>query len=286
MIKRSLLILAFLSLAISAHSQNSDRIYLWPREVPGENEAKHEPAVAPDRGDQVHRLSEVTNPFLNVFEPDLAKSNGAGIIVCPGGGYNVLTVDKEGLEVAKWLTSLGYTTFVLHYRVPKKQAGALMDLQRAIRIVRSKADLWELDPDRIGVLGFSAGGSLSARASTRFNIETYPKIDDADALSSRPDFALLIYSAYLDLGKNKKLTPELATQQDTPPMFIFGTADDKHGNSSLVMAGALRDAGVPVELHLLATGGHGYGLRKGNVAAETWPGLAEKWLEITVPAEE
>ena len=284
MIKRSLLMLASLSLSISVHSQNGDTIYLWPEAVPGEIEAKHAPVTKPDRGDQVVRLTDVTDPFMTVHESVQTKTNGAGIIVCPGGGYNILAIDKEGHEIAEWLTSLGYTAFVLHYRVPRKQAGALMDIQRAIRVVRSKVDLWKLDIDKIGVLGFSAGGSLSARTSTRFNIETYPKVDDADSLSSRPDFALLIYSAYLDQGEDRKLTPELTIQQDTPPMFIFATADDKHANGSLVIAGALRDSGIPVELHLLATGGHGYGIRKGNVAAETWPGLAEKWLETTVLA--
>ena len=128
-------------------------------------------------------------------------------------------------------------------------------------------------------MGFSAGGSLSARASTLFDRNTYPKVDDADNLSCRPDFALLIYPAYLDNGENRTLTPELAVNEQTPPMYLFATADDKHGTSALVFAGALRDNKVPVELHLLPEGGHGYGLRPGNAAAETWPKLAEKWLE-------
>jgi len=128
-------------------------------------------------------------------------------------------------------------------------------------------------------MGFSAGGSLSARASTRYADKTYEPVDATDQLSSKPDFALLIYPAYLDQGPNKSLTQELKLDSKSPPMFVFQTADDPWGNSSLVMAGALRDAKVPVELHLLATGGHGYGVRQGNPAAETWPELAAKWLE-------
>ena len=132
----------------------------------------------------------------------------------------------------------------------------------------------------MGVMGFSAGGSLSARAATMASNKTYQPIDKTDSLSCRPDFALLIYPAYLDLGNNRSLTPELiVNQQTTPPMFIFATADDTYGNSALVMTTALRDSKIPVELHFMPKGGHGYGLRPGNIAAETWPELAEKWLK-------
>jgi acetyl esterase/lipase len=135
-----------------------------------------------------------------------------------------------------------------------------------------------LDKERIGIMGFSAGGSLSARSSTLYDQRTYDPVDEMDAISSRPDFAALIYPAYLDQGENRTLTPELKVNENTPPMFIFETADDGHGNSALVMAGALRDAGVPVELHFMPEGGHGYGLRSGNPAAETWPELLASWL--------
>src|SRR5690606_6219978 len=192
--------------------------------------------------------------------------------------YHILAWDLEGLEIAQWLNHLGFTAFVLEYRVPTKQEGALMDIQRAIRLVRSRAGEWDLDPDKIGVMGFSAGGSLSARASTGFNKKTYDIIDRSDEVSSRPDYSLLIYPAYLDQGENRSITPELTVDKSTPPMFIFATADDPYANSALVMATALRDAKVPVELHLLPYGGHGYGLRKGSEAGETWPVLAEKWL--------
>jgi len=273
------LLFTLLFISSSCQSQSDNKIYLWPGEVPGESEAKHDPVQTDNTSGNVIRLTDITNPKLIVYEPDPSMNNGAGVIVCPGGGYKILAIDLEGYEIAKWLNKLGYTAFVLEYRVPNKQAGALNDIQRAIRIVRKKTDKWGLNPDKLGVLGFSAGASLSARVSTRFNDQTYSKIDKADDLSCRPDFAVLMYPGLLDNGENRSLTPEISVGPDTPPMFIFATADDRHANSALVMATALRDAKAPVELHLLPEGGHGYGLRKGNVAAETWPGLVEKWLK-------
>ncbi len=261
------------------YSQVSDPVYLWPDKVPGETEEKHEPRVHENNSGNTRRLTDVTDPAFLVLQPEVSLQNGAGVIVCPGGGYNILSWDKEGLEIGEWLNSQGITAFVLQYRVPKKREGALMDIQRAIRVIRSRAGDWNLEVEKIGVIGFSAGGSLCARASTQYNEAAYSSIDEVDKLSCKPDFSMLIYAAYLDAGENKSLTPELKVDENTPPMFLFATADDKHGNSTLVMAGALRDAGVPVEAHLLPIGGHGYGARDGNPAGETWPGLAEKWLK-------
>ena len=271
-----LLIFVFL-LHIENYAQSKDIIYLWPGKVPGETESKHDPVQTSDTSRNVIRLTDVTNPALIVFEPELSVNNGNSVIVCPGGGYNILAIDLEGYEVAKWLNKLGFTAYVLQYRVPDKQKEALYDIQRAIRLVRSSRT--DISTGKLGVLGFSAGGSLSARASTSFTRETYTRMDSIDSISCRPDFALLIYPAYLDMGKNRSLTPELQVDKNTPPMFIFGTADDKYGNSSLVMAAALRDEEISVELHLLPYGGHGYGLRYGNIAAETWPHLVEIWLK-------
>ena len=275
------IILFFSEVLISQNTslKDSNIIHLWPNEVPSESEAKHKPIQTENTSRNVTRLTNITDPTLTIFEPNLKIKNGTSIIICPGGGYNILAFDLEGTEIAERFTELGYTAFVLQYRVPKKQKGALMDVQRAIRIVRSKSKSMNLDATKIGVMGFSAGGSLSARASTLFNKESYQRIDKIDELSSRPDFAILVYPAYLDQGKNKTLTPELTITKNTPPMFLFATADDPHANSTLVMAGALRDHKISVELHLLPEGGHGYGLRPGNTAGETWPLLAEKWME-------
>jgi len=275
---RSLLLFIMLTFGLLSCKAQSNIIEVWPNKVPDQKEVKQEVKIAKDKGDGVIRISEVTNPIMTVYPPASGTSNGKGIVICPGGGYNILAHNLEGTEVGEWLSTLGYTAFVLQYRVPKKQAGALQDVQRAIRIVRNEAEKWNLNSNQIGVMGFSAGGSLSARASTLYHLSTYSKMDAADDLSCKPDYSILIYPAYLDKGENRALTPELNVTEATPPMFIFATADDYYGNSALVMATALRDAKVPVELHFLATGGHGYGLRQGNVAGETWPKLLEKWL--------
>jgi acetyl esterase/lipase len=247
---------------------------------------KQPPVFAASENDKIIRYSEVTNPAVEVFLPDPAIKNGSAVIVCPGGGYQILAYDLEGTEIAAWLNRLGYTAFVLQYRIPDKKAGALQDVQRAIRIIRNNSKKWDIDAEKIGVMGFSAGGSLSARASTLFNKRTYTPVDKSDSLSCRPSFTMLIYPAYLDQGPDLSLTPELELSKEVPPVFIFQTADDPYGNSALVMAGALRNAKLLVELHLLNTGGHGYGLRPGKIAAETWPILAEKWLKTTLKEEQ
>jgi acetyl esterase/lipase len=276
--KNTLAIVALLFISTQISAQGKKTMHLWPGQVPGETEAKHDPVQTNKTSGNVIRITDITNPALIVFEPKESKKNGSSVIVCPGGGYSILAVDKEGYEIAEWLNSQGYTAFVLQYRVPKTYAGAFMDIQRAIRIVRNGAKKWKLDVNKVGAIGFSAGANLSAHLSTRFTEQAYSKIDAMDDLSAQPNFAMLIYPAGLDRGENSSLTPELAISDKTPPTFIFATADDRHANSALVYAGALRDAKISVEVHLLPEGGHGYGLRKGNIAGETWPKLAEVWL--------
>lgn len=246
-------------------------IELWPDNVPGAVKAKQDLVTDTKTEPGCLRVIEVTNPTLAVYEP-VGEGNGVGVVVCPGGGYAMLAYDKEGTDVGQWLAKQGFTAFVLAYRVPNQHAGALQDIQRAIRLARKEYKL-----DRVGAIGFSAGASLSARAATRLGDATYPKIDTADNFSCRPDFALLIYPAYLDEGSNRTLTPELTLSEQTPPMFLFATSDDYHGNSALTMAQALRDHKIPVELHFMAVGGHGYGMRSG--AGLQWPPLAEAWLK-------
>jgi acetyl esterase/lipase len=268
--------------SLTSFSQKKELINLWPGKVPGEFKEKQPPVIDTSNKDNIIRFDEVTNPTLEVYLPDPMLRNGSSVIVCPGGGYQILAYDLEGTEIAAWLNRLGYTAFVLQYRIPNKREGALQDAQRAIRIVKANSQKWNITPENIGIMGFSAGGSLSARTSTNFNKKTYVPVDKFDSLSCRPFFTMLIYPAYLDQGPNLTLTPELELSKDVPPIFIFQTADDPYGNSALVMAGALRNAKLPVELHLLSSGGHGYGLRPGKVAAETWPLLAEKWLSRTL----
>lgn len=272
----SLLLMATIS---SVFPQQPTVIHLWPGSVPGETKPKAADVISEDHGGNVTRIAAVTDPVLEVFEPQGGNKTGAGVVVCPGGGYQILAIDLEGYEIAKWLNGLGITAFVLHYRVPENPAGALQDAQRAIRVARDNYVNRTPYLKKIGIIGFSAGGSLSARASTRYQDKVYEPVDAADQLSARPDFTMLIYPAYLDQGINNTLTPELTVDSKTPPMFLFATADDPYGNSALVMAGALRDQKVPVELHFLPTGGHGYGVRPGNPAAEAWPVLAASWLK-------
>jgi acetyl esterase/lipase len=283
--KTLLFSLIFLFLTMSIYSQEKEIIKLWPGKVPGELKEKKAPVTASTKNDNVVRISEVTDPAIEIYPASPSNSNRSALIVCPGGGYRILAYDKEGSEIANWLNKLGYSAFVLQYRIPDKKEGALQDAQRAMRIVRQNAAKWNIDPEKIGIMGFSAGGSLSARTSTLFNKKTYAPVDATDSLSCRPSFAMLIYPAYLDQGPNKTLTPELELSKQTPPIFIFQTADDQYGNSALVMASAMRDAKLPVELHLLPSGGHGYGLRPGKPAPDTWPGLAEKWLMNTLKSK-
>ena len=280
MIKLNILILLIFVQLCSFGQQ--PKVYLWPGNVPGEIESKHEPVTTPDHSRDVIRLTDVTNPAFRVYKPIHENNLGTGIIICPGGGYSILAYNLEGSEIAEWFTKQGITVFVLEYRVPKKQKQALMDIQRAIRIIRNDTIKYGLKGNRIGVMGFSAGGSLSARAAILYSKRSYLPLDQIDSLSCRPNFAMLIYPAYLDQGVERALTPELIVNISTPPMFIFATADDGYSNSALVMATALRDAKVPVELHLMAVGGHGYGLRSGNPAAEKWPEMAKKWLLILI----
>jgi acetyl esterase/lipase len=268
-----------LTTSIQMPAQSSKTIHLWPGNVPGETSIKAADVVSDDHSNQVIRIATVTDSVMDVFEPAGGNTTGLGVVVCPGGGYNIVAYDLEGTEIAGWLNGLGITAFVLHYRVPANPSGALQDAQRAMRLVKQSYVNGAPGLKKIGIMGFSAGGSLSVRASTRYRDQIYEPVDAADQLSARPDFAILIYPAYLDKGPDRSLTPELKVDDQTPPMFIFQTADDGLGNSALVMAGALRDHKVPIELHFLPAGGHGYGLRPGNPAAETWPGLAANWLK-------
>ena len=277
-----IILILLVSLTMNGIAQKMDLVHLWPGKVPGEKSSKHSPVISSDTSNNVMRISEVTDPSFIIFEPNSAHKNNASVLICPGGGYQILAMDLEGYEIAKWLSKAGYTAFLLQYRVPQKQEGALQDAQRALRIIRGDAVKYKIDPDKIGIMGFSAGGSLSARVSTRFNDKTYTPVDKFDELSARPAFTMLIYPAYLDEGPNNSLTPELILTTNTPPMFIFQTSDDPYGNSALVMAQSLRNAKIPVELHFYPKGGHGYGIRSGNPAAETWTKLAEIWLTQTL----
>lgn len=268
---KKILFICMMTLLATNGKAQKERFDVWPSAVPGAVAEKAPAVTNRTAEDNVLRVTRVTNPTLAVYPPT-GKANGNAVIVCPGGGYSILAYDKEGTEIAAWLAALGYTAYVLDYRVPNQPDGALQDAQRALRIVRSRHP-----KAQVGIMGFSAGASLSARAATRYGEKLYAPIDATDSLTARPDFALLIYPAYLDKGENHSLTPELTLSKQMPPMFIFATADDGYSNSALVMAQALRYNKTPVELHLLPKGGHGYGMR--TTVGKIWPGLAAEWLK-------
>ncbi len=264
---------------------------LWPKGAPGEKGGlPEEKDTSTEKSGKVAdksviRLGNVSQPTLTIYRPTKAKDTGAAVIICPGGGYNILAYDLEGSEICEWLNSIGVTGVLLKYRVPKrtgleKHTAALQDAQRAVGLVRSRATEFGLDPKRVGILGFSAGGHLAAAACNNFDKRTYEPVDDADKTSCRPDFAFLIYPAYLTVKEQgDKVSPELPITANTPQTFLAMTQDDGvRVESALFYYLALKQAKVPAELHLYPTGGHGYGLRPSIHGVTTWPKRAEEWM--------
>jgi len=244
-----------------------------------------EAPLPPKNNDNIIRLGNVSAPELAIYKPAADKANGAAVVICPGGGYNILAYNHEGTEVAEWLNTLGVTGIVLKYRVPVRKDRAarhdapLEDVQRALGVVRHRAGEWGLDANRIGVLGFSAGGNLAALASTNYEKRTYEAIDEADKVSCRPDFSILIYPAYL-VDKQDVLQKELAINDKTPPTFIAITQDDGvRVEGPLHYYLALTKAKVKAEMHIYPIGGHGYGLRPSKNDVSTWPARAGDWLK-------
>ncbi|MEI6233486.1 MAG: alpha/beta hydrolase [Planctomycetota bacterium] len=250
---------------------------VWPAgKMPGVGAALPESEV-PARGDGVIRVTNVSEPTLTVFRAPAAANAAPAVIICPGGAYQILAMNKEGTEIADWLNTLGITAIVLKYRVPKNMDGAFQDIQRAVRVVRSKHKEWNIDETRIGVMGFSAGGNLCARISTTHGTASYPPIDEVDRISDRPDFAVLVYPAYL--GTNGNLAKNLPISEKVPPSFLAHSEDDKSfvAGSKLYDA-ALTAAKVPHEFALYPSGGHGYGLRC-TKDAKAWSERCVAWLK-------
>jgi acetyl esterase/lipase len=232
-------------------------------------------------------VDKVSQPTMTVYSPT-KRNTGAAVVVFPGGGYNVLAIDLEGSEVCDWLTSRGLTCVLLKYRVPCSKVGpyldcpmALQDAQRAMGLVRSRAAQWNVDPKRIGVLGFSAGGHMVVALSTHFAKRLYPAVDAADSVSCRPDFAVALYPGHLVAREQGfALNPDINVTAQTPPTFLLQAQDDAVDpvENSLVYLSALRKAGVSSEMHLFATGGHAFGLRATESPITRWPPLVESWL--------
>lgn len=284
---------------VAACTAADSPIPLWPKTAPGEKGD-----IGPERdtsgpngalvgGRPVIRLGNVSVPTLTVYRPPKEKDAHSAVLVFPGGGYSILALDLEGAEICEWLNSIGVTGILVKYRVPARSgqprwAAPLQDAQRALGMVRQRASELGLDPKRIGVLGFSAGGHLAAAASTNFDHRTYDPVDGADSVACRPDFSLLIYPAYLTVKEEgDKVAPELKITQETPPTFLVQAEDDGvRVETSLFYYAALRNARVPAEMHLYPAGGHGYGLRPSALLVTTWPKRAEEWLRsLGVPGK-
>src|SRR5437764_1906899 len=277
------------------------QVPIWPGAVPDPQPARGAETVTKSdelfAGRPLMSVADVTRPTMTVYSPT-GKNTGAAVVVFPGGGYQILAIDLEGTEACDWLTSKGITCVLLKYRVPNSGASwdqscgcdrntrssrPLEDAQRAIGLVRLHAAEWRIDPRKIGVLGFSAGGHMVAAVSTHYQRRLYPAVDAADRLSCRPDFAVAIYPGHLHVAENSiALNPDIRTHvtAQTPPTFLLQSEDDRvdRVEDALSYYVALKKAGVPVEMHLYAQGGHAFGLRRTRFAVTAWPTLVETWL--------
>jgi acetyl esterase/lipase len=264
--------------------------------VPGDVGIGHEessrthqsPLVGPTK-----LITNVSKPTLTVYRPPQGQNTGTAMIICPGGGYWDLYWELEGEEVAAWLNAQGMTGIILKYRCPRRPGeveaepplGPQLDAQRAVRLVRSRAAEWGIDPKRIGIVGFSAGGHLSLATATGFSRRLYEPIDAIDEVSARPDFATACYPGYLKVKGEDKIRSDLRIPPDTPPVFLAHASDDResYGGSisehSAFMYIALRRAGIPTELHIYATGDHDFGVRQNEKLPSSWTRLCVKWLE-------
>lgn len=279
-------------------SPGHTQIAIWPGAAPDPQPAKGPESVettgknALVAGRPWTAVSNVTRPTMTVYSP-AGKNTGAAVVVFPGGGYEILAIDLEGTEVCDWLTSKGITCVLLKYRVPARRSSpdwgaypqssmALEDAQRTMGLVRLHAAEWHIDPHRIGVLGFSAGGHLVAAISTHFERRLYHAVDAADKESCRPDFAVAIYPGHLSIYHDKPLVlnRNVPVSAQTPPTFLLQAEDDDVDGvqQALTYYLALKKTGVPTEMHLYAHGGHAFGLRRTKLPITAWPELVETWL--------
>ena len=281
------------------------QVPIWPGTVPNAIPNPKRESVGPPAGREWWpRANDVSRPTMTVYAPK-DRNTGVAVVVFPGGGYQFLAMDLEGTEICDWLTTRGITCVLLKYRVPgsgpwwdeknnrrvyPKVQTALQDAQRTLGLVRQHAVEWHVDPHKVGVIGFSAGGHLVAAVSTHFAQRTYAPVDAADTLSCRPDFAIAVYPGHLWAHEDEdhatrnetelSLRPDIAMRADSPPTFLLQAEDDNVDGveQSLAYYVALQKAGVPTEMHLYAQGGHAFGLRPSKLPIAQWPRLVETWL--------
>jgi acetyl esterase/lipase len=289
----SLIVILFVTMAASAADPLV--VDIWPGTTPRDLGIKGQetsrihqsPLVGPTK-----LITNVTKPTLTVYRPASNKNTKTAMIICPGGGYWDLYWELEGEEVAAWLNSVGMTGAILKYRCPRRLGdvrgepplGPQLDAQRAVSLVRSRAAEWGIDPKRIGIVGFSAGGHLALATATGFAKRLYKPIDAIDQLSCRPDFAVACYSGYLKPKDRDGIRADLHIPPDTPPIFLAHASDDTesyggaNAENSAFMYVALKRAGIPTELHIFATGDHDFGIRQNGKPPSSWTGLCVKWL--------
>jgi acetyl esterase/lipase len=280
-----------------AVADNVQVVELWPGRVPdetgtiGAEKSLMSPKLTPKQvevTEPTKMVTNVTKPTLTIYRPAKDKDTGTAVLICPGGGYWNLYWQLEGEEVAAWLNSLGVTGIVLKYRVPRRPdepkgepaRRPLQDAQRAVRLVRSKAREWGIATDRIGMVGFSAGGHLAIATATGFAERSYEPIDDIDKISCRPDFAIGVYSGYLKAKDKDELAPGLHIPARTPPIFLAHGGEDIISNPdhSVMLYLALKRAGVPAELHIYATAAHDFGVRPSDHPCSTWTQTCAAWM--------
>ena len=265
---------------------------VWPGKTPGDVGIQGEEHVIVYQsailGGPTRLVTNVTKPTLSIYSPAKEMNTGTAMLICPGGGYHSLFWELEGEEVAAWLNAQGMTGIILKYRCPRRPGdvkgepplGPLLDAQRAVSLVRSRAKEWGIDPERIGMVGFSAGGHLALATATNFDKRTYAPIDAIDEVSCRPDFAVMCYSGYLKAVGKDELSAGLKIPARTPPIFLAHSSDDgiSDAEHSAFMYLALKRAKIPAELHLYATGDHDFGVRQNDKLPSSWTRLCLTWL--------
>jgi len=274
----------FLSFVFSVGLNAQKVEALWPGLPPGDIAGEVGEEKVETKG--VKRVSNVSEPTITYFLSDSTNSSGVTVLVCPGGAYNILAIEHEGEDVCRWLNEIGVHAVLLKYRVPRRKNrephdAPLQDAQRAMGLIRQAGKSWDVPLTKLGILGFSAGGNLAVMTATSFKQRTYEKVDTADDLSCRPDFAMPIYPAYLlDSGNSKKLAAHIQIAKDCPPFFLVHTTDDHIPAEGSVLT-FLNLEKVRVkgnELHIYQSGGHGYGIRRSDNSVSEWTGRAQNWL--------
>jgi acetyl esterase/lipase len=269
-------VLAAASTLFAQDKSTPPAIPLWPHDAPGSEARSGDEKVM---GTKEHHISTIHRPSLTPFLPPKGKANGAALVICPGGGHRFLSIDHEGYDVARWLNEHGIAGFVLKYRLAnepgstyKVDVDALADVRRAVRLVRSRAAEWGVDPGRLGVMGFSAGGDLAMLSGTRFEKGHADAIDPIDRLDSRPDFLVLIYPGFRP--------NTMHVTKETPPTFLMVADDDRFcAPGTITFYQELKKAGVSGELHVYARGGHGFGMRDRPLPVSSWTARLHDWMD-------